>query len=57
LTGFSTVDLSAGYSLRGISLLVKVSNIFNTMNYIVHDRYSINPIPPRMFAATLSYKF
>ncbi|MEO6286948.1 MAG: TonB-dependent receptor [Dyadobacter sp.] len=57
LTGFSTVDLSAGYGFRGISLLVKVSNIFNTMNYIVHDRYSINPIPPRMFAATLSYKF
>ncbi|KAA6438238.1 TonB-dependent receptor [Dyadobacter flavalbus] len=57
LTGFSTVDLSAGYSLRGVSLLVKVSNIFNTMNYIVHDRYSINPIPPRMFAATVSYRF
>ncbi|KQS30904.1 TonB-dependent receptor [Dyadobacter sp. Leaf189] len=57
LKGFATVDLSAGYSLRGVSLLVKVSNIFNELNYIVHDRYSINPIPPRMFAATLSYRF
>jgi iron complex outermembrane receptor protein len=57
LSGFSTVDLSAGYGFRGISVLVKVSNIFNTLNYIVHDRYSINPIPPRMVAATLSYRF
>ncbi|WP_031526418.1 TonB-dependent receptor [Dyadobacter crusticola] len=57
LKGFATVDLSAGYSLRGVSLLVKLSNIFNELNYIVHDRYSINPIPPRMFAATLSYRF
>jgi len=57
LTGFATVDLSAGYNFRHFSLLAKVSNIFNTLNYVVHDRYSINPIPPRMFAATLSYKF
>ena len=57
LSGFATVDFSAGYNFRHFSLLAKVSNIFNTLNYIVHDRYSINPIPPRMFAATLSYKF
>ncbi|RWY55671.1 TonB-dependent receptor [Mucilaginibacter gilvus] len=57
LKGFATVDLSAGYSFKHVSLLAKVSNIFDTMNYIVHDRYSLNPIPPRMFAATLGYKF
>jgi iron complex outermembrane receptor protein len=57
LKGFATVDLSAGYSFSRISLLAKVSNIFDTMNYIVHDRYSINPIAPRMFAATVAYKF
>jgi iron complex outermembrane receptor protein len=57
LKGFATLDLSAGYSFNRISLLAKVSNIFDTMNYIVHDRYSINPIAPRMFAATLAYKF
>jgi iron complex outermembrane receptor protein len=56
LTGFATVDLSAGYSFRKVTLLTKVANIFNELNYIVHDRYSINPIPPRMFVATLSYK-
>ena len=57
LTGFTTFDLSAGYGFRHFSLLAKVSNVFNTLNYIVHDRYSINPIPPRMFVATLAYKF
>ncbi len=57
LAGFSTTDISVGYIFRNISLLVKVSNLFNTMNYIVHDRYSVNPIAPRQFATTLSYKF
>jgi iron complex outermembrane receptor protein len=57
LNGFTTVDFSAGYTFSHLSILAKVSNIFDTMNYIVHDRYSLNPIPPRMFAATLAYKF
>lgn len=57
LNGFVTVDVNAGYSWHHIALLTKLSNIFNTFNYVVHDRYSLNPIPPRMFAATLSYKF
>ncbi len=57
LQGFTTFDLSAGYSIHQFSLLAKVANIFNTFNYVVHDRYSFNPIPPRMFVATLAYKF
>jgi iron complex outermembrane recepter protein len=57
LTGFTTTDISAGYTFHKISILAKVSNIFNVMNYIVHDRYSINPIAPRQFATTFSYKF
>lgn len=56
-TGFTTVDVSAGYSINKISLLVKLSNVFNTLNYLGHDRYSINPIPPRQLMATLGYKF
>ena len=54
--GFITVDLSAGYTFRNITLLAKVSNITNTYNYYVHENYSINPIPPRQFVATVSYK-
>ena len=57
LTGFTTVDLSAGYTYRKVSLLAKVSNITNTLNYLIHDRYSIMPIPPRQFVTTLSYRF
>lgn len=57
VSGFTTVDLSAGYSFRKLSILGKVSNITNELNYYVHENYSINPIPPRMFSATLAYKF
>ena len=57
LTGFTTIDLSAGYTYRKISLLAKVSNITNALNYLIHDRYSIMPIPPRQFVTTVSYKF
>ncbi|RAJ93065.1 iron complex outermembrane receptor protein [Larkinella arboricola] len=57
LNGFTTLDLSAGYTYRKVSLLAKVSNLTNTLNYLIHDRYSIMPIPPRQFMATLSYRF
>ncbi len=57
VSGFSTVDLSIGYSYKRITLLTKLANIGNTYNYYVHENYSVNPIPPRNFVATLSYKF
>lgn len=57
LTGFTTIDLTAGYSFRKISLLAKVSNVTNELNYLIHDRYSIMPIPPRQFVSTLTYRF
>jgi iron complex outermembrane recepter protein len=55
--GFTTIDLTAGYTFKKISLLAKVSNLTNTLNYYVHENYSINPIPPTQFLATVSYKF
>lgn len=54
---FTTFDLSAGYTYKNVSLLAKVSNLGNTYNYYVHENYSINPIPPRMFTATAAFKF
>jgi iron complex outermembrane receptor protein len=54
---YTTVDLSAGYTYKKLSLLTKLSNIGNTLNFMVHENYSVNPIPPRMASATLSYKF
>ena len=55
--GFTTIDVTAGYSYKKMSVLAKVSNITNTLNYYVHENYSINPIPPTQFTATVSYKF
>jgi len=55
--GFATLDLSAGYTYKNLSLLASVTNITNTLNYLVHDNYSITPIPPREFLTTLTYKF
>jgi iron complex outermembrane recepter protein len=54
---FSTLDITAGYVYRKISLLAKVSNVTNAYSYYVHENYSINPIPPTQFIATLAYKF
>ena len=55
LSGFATVDLSAGYTYKKLSLRCKLSNIFNTLNYLVHDNYSITPISPRAVMTTISY--
>ncbi len=57
LSGFTTIDLSAGYTINKVSLQAKLSNLTNTLNYLVHDRYSFNPIPPRQFALTVAYKW
>lgn len=55
--GFTTVDISAGYSIKRFSLLAKISNLTNTYNYYVHENYSVNPIAPRQFITTVAYKF
>jgi iron complex outermembrane receptor protein len=54
---YTTVDLSAGYTYKKVSLLAKLSNITDELNYTVHENYSVNPIAPRMVSATLAYKF
>lgn len=55
--GYATLDLSAGYTYKKLSLLASVTNVTNTMNYLIHDNYSITPIPPTQFLTTLAYKF
>lgn len=55
--GFTTVDASVGYSINRFSLMAKLANIGNVLNYYVHENYSVNPIAPRNFVATVSYKF
>lgn len=57
VSGFTTVDASVGYTYKKISIIGKISNIGNVLNYNVHENYSINPIPPRQFLTTLAYSF
>ncbi|TWI83578.1 iron complex outermembrane receptor protein [Lacibacter cauensis] len=54
---FTTVDITAGYNIKRFTLLAKLANVGNVLNYYVHENYSVNPIAPRSFVATVSYKF
>lgn len=51
------VDLFAGYAMGKYSVRLKCSNLTNTLSYNVHDDNSVNPIAPRQFSATVTYKF
>lgn len=57
LSGFATYDLSVGYTNSSFSILAKISNLTNELNYYVHENYSVNPIPPRQFLTTLTFSF
>jgi iron complex outermembrane recepter protein len=56
IPNFLQVDATAGYSYKKISVKVRVSNIFDTLSYYVHDDNSVNPIAPRMVSTTVSFK-
>lgn len=56
LKDFTTVALSAGYEWSKFSIQGKVGNLFDTENYNVHENYSVNPITPRNYYLTLTYK-
>ena len=57
IKGYTTIDVSAGYEWKNISILCKLSNITNELNYTVHENYSVNPIAPRQVMTSLKYKF
>ncbi|MGV1013181.1 MAG: TonB-dependent siderophore receptor [Flavobacterium sp.] len=57
LSGYSTIDFSLGYNWKKFSLLCKLSNSTNELNYTVHENYSVNPIAPRQILTSLKYKF
>jgi iron complex outermembrane receptor protein len=57
LQGYTNLDLSAGYSYKKWSILCKISNLTNTLNYTVHENYSVNPIAPRQIMSSFKYKF
>ena len=57
LEDFFQVDATLGYTYKKFSIRMKLSNVFNELNYNVHDDNSLNPIAPRNFAVSLNYNF
>ena len=57
LNGYTSIDASVGYDWKNISILCKLSNITNELNYTVHENYSVNPIAPRQVMTSVRYKF
>ncbi|GGK70092.1 TonB-dependent siderophore receptor [Rufibacter glacialis] len=56
LPNYVLFDAHVGYSLQRLSLRLKMTNLLDKLTYNAHDDNSINPIAPRQFMATLSYK-
>jgi len=56
LKGYTTIDASLGYDWEKVSVLAKLSNITDELNYTVHENYSVNPIAPRQIMVSLRYK-
>ncbi|WP_245118519.1 TonB-dependent siderophore receptor [Hymenobacter volaticus] len=50
-------DASLGYTYDRFSVRVKLANILDELSYNMHDDNSVNPIAPRNFSATASYRF
>lgn len=53
---YSTVGLSLGYDWKKVSLMGRVNNLFDVEDYTYHENYSVNPITPRNYYVTLTYK-
>ena len=57
LQGYTTMDVSVGYTYKKWGVLCKLSNLTNTLNYTVHENYSVNPIAPRQIMTRFKYTF
>ncbi|CAM3601078.1 TonB-dependent receptor [Flavobacterium gelidilacus] len=57
LQDFVQVDATLGYTFKQFRISTKLSNVFNELNYNVHDDNSVNPIAPRNYSIALNYKF
>jgi len=57
LPDYFQFDAHLSYTLNKLAVRVKVTNLLNEISYYAHDDNSINPIAPRQFITTVSYKF
>ena len=56
LKDYVTVNTTVGYDWNKFSIQGKVGKLFDTENFNVHENYSVNPITPRNYYFTLTYK-
>ncbi|UOQ71360.1 TonB-dependent receptor [Hymenobacter cellulosilyticus] len=56
IPNYTQFDASLGYSYDRVSVRVKLANLLNELSYNMHDDNSVNPIAPRNFSATASYR-
>lgn len=57
LPDYFLFEAGIGYTYQNLGTRIKLNNILNQLSYNVHDDNSVNPIAPRQFTATVSYKF
>jgi len=53
---YALFDASVSYVFQRLAVRARVSNILNVLSYNVHDDNSVNPIAPRQFSTTISYR-
>ncbi len=56
IPNFMQVDATVGYVHQKVSVRMRISNLFDTLSYYVHDDNSVNPIAPRMASVTFGFK-
>jgi iron complex outermembrane receptor protein len=57
LNDFIQVDATLAYVCKKWAVRTKLSNLFNELNYNIHDDNSLNPIAPRNYSVSLNYTF
>jgi iron complex outermembrane receptor protein len=57
LNDFIQVDATLAYVCKKWAVRTKLSNLFNELNYNIHDDNSLNPITPRNYSVSLNYTF
>lgn len=57
LTNYFLLDITAGYKCKNWNINGKLANVFNRLNYNIHDDNSVNPIVPTNFSVQVGYAF
>ncbi|HEX9981209.1 MAG TPA: TonB-dependent receptor [Flavobacterium sp.] len=57
LEAYFLLDAVAGYTTKHFAIRGKVANIFDELNYNIHDDNSLNPIAPINYSISIHYLF